>query len=342
VGGGKVLVRGTGTIGANGQMEDLNIRLDTDKVRFRYPTGLTSIVSGALLLRGTSSEPLLDGNLTLEGMTYRSDFESFLAVFRPGGLDSGGTALDRVRLSIRVVGNRSVTIQNEVADISSARMNIDIKGTLANPTLTGHIEASEGTLLVQGKRYEITRGNIDFPNPLKIDPVVDIQAEADLRDYRVILRVAGHGDNVHIDLTSDPPLSQLELVNLVAGGKTQRELEESGATKLPTNEEQFQGTAASVLADLLQSKLGSRFGLLGLDRVKIDPYLVGAGNKSAQIRLAVTRDLAVTYSQDLSSNQQRVIQIEYFLSKNLSLVASREENNETSALGLDIRLRKRF
>jgi hypothetical protein len=52
--------------------------------------------------------------------------------------------------------------------------------------------------------------------------------------------------------------------------------------------------------------------------------------------------LSVTYSQDLSSNQQRVLQVEYFLSKDLSLVASREENNETTALGLDIRLRKRF
>jgi len=34
--------------------------------------------------------------------------------------------------------------------------------------------------------------------------------------------------------------------------------------------------------------------------------------------------------------------IEYFISKNLSIVASREESNETSALGLDVKLRKRF
>ena len=74
--------------------------------------------------------------------------------------------------------------------------------------------------------------------------------------------------------------------------------------------------------DLLRSRLGNRYGLLGLDRVRIDPYLVGAGNKSAQITLSLTRDLSVTYSQDLSSNQQRVIQVEYFLSKNLSLLAS--------------------
>jgi translocation and assembly module TamB len=341
VSGGKIKVRGNGLI-QNNQLEGLNVRIDADQVRFRYPAGLTSVATGSLLVRGTSKNPAVDGNLTLDSVRFRSDFESFLTVFRPGGLDSGISTLDGLRLSIHVSGNRNITIQNEVADISSGRINLDIKGTLGSPSLTGHVETSEGVLLIQGKRYDITRGNIDFTDQLRIDPIVDIQAESDLRDYRVILRVAGRGENLHIDMASDPPLSQLELVNLMAGGKTLRELEEAGAERLPTNDEQFQGTAASVLTDMLRSKLGNRYGLLGLDRVKIDPYLVGAGNKSAQITLSVTRELSVTYSQDLSSNQQRVIQVEYFLTKNLSLVASREENNESSALGLDIRLRKRF
>ena len=341
VSGGAIRVRGTGLI-QNSQLEDLNVRIETEHVRFRYPAGLRSVVSGPLLVTGTSNQPILDGNLTIESVTYRSDFEPFLSVFRPGGLDSGGTVLDRLRLSVHVAGNRNIIIQNEVTDISGAGINLDIKGTLGSPSLTGRVEVSEGTLLFQGKRYDITRGTINFVDPLRIDPVVNIQAESDLRDYRVILIVAGQGDKVRVELRSDPPLPQLELISLVAGGKTREELQEAGATSLPTSEELFQGGAASVMVDLLRSRLGNRLGLLGLDRVRIDPYLVGAGNKSAQITLSVTRDLSVTYSQDLSSNQQRVIQVEYFLSKNLSLVASREENNETTALGLDVRLRKRF
>jgi len=340
-GGGTVHIQGTGLI-QNNQMEGLNVRIATEQVRFRYPAGLRSSLTGALLLRGTSNEPVIEGDLTIDSMTYRSAFEPFLAIFRPGGLDTGGTALDRLRLSIHIVGNRNITIQNELTDVAGARIDLQIKGTVGSPSLTGHVEVNDGTLIVQGKRYDITRGNIDFVDPLRIDPVINIQAESDLRDYRVILNIAGRGDDVHIDLRSDPPLPQLELVTLMAGGKTRAELQEAGATSIPTSEEVFQGTAASVLLDLLRSRLGPRYGLLGLDRVRIDPYLVGAGNKSAQITLSVTRDLSVTYSQDLSSNQQRVIQVEYFLSKNLSLVASREENNETTALGLDIRLRKRF
>jgi translocation and assembly module TamB len=341
VGGGTIHVRGTGLI-QNNQVEGLNVQIETEQVRFRYPAGLRSSVTGTLLVKGTSNNPMLDGDLTIESMTYRSDFEPFLAIFRPGGLDSGGTALDRLRLSVHIAGNRNITIQNELTDIRGARIDLDIKGTLGSPSLTGHVEISDGTLLFQGKRYDITRGNIDFVDPLRIDPVVNVQAESDLRDYRVILGVTGQGDKLGVDLRSDPPLPELELVSLIAGGKTRQELQETGATSIPTSEELFQGGAASVLVDLLRSRLGNRFGLLGLDRVRIDPYLVGAGNKSAQITLSVTRDLSVTYSQDLSSNQQRVIQVEYFLSKNLSLVASREENNETTALGLDIRLRKRF
>lgn len=345
VGGGAIRVRGTGLI-QNNQMEGLNVRIETEGLRFRYPTGLSSSVTGTLLVKGTSSEPILDGDLTVDRMTIRSDFEPFLAIFQSGGLDSGGTALDRLRLSIHIAGNRNITIQNELTDISGARIDLDIKGTLGSPSLTGHVEVNDGTLILQGKRYDITRGNIDFVDPTRIDPIVNIQAESDLRDYRVILNIAGQGNKLRVDMRSDPPLPQLELLSLMAGGKTRQELQaagqEAGATSIPTSEELFQGTTASVFVDLLRSRLGNRYGLLGLDRIRIDPYVVGAGSKSAQITLSVTKDLSVTYSQDLSSSQQRLIQVEYFLSKNLSLLGTREENNETTALGLDIRLRKRF
>ncbi len=39
---------------------------------------------------------------------------------------------------------------------------------------------------------------------------------------------------------------------------------------------------------------------------------------------------------------QRVIMIESSLSKNLSIVAAREETNDSSAFSLDIRLRRRY
>jgi translocation and assembly module TamB len=298
-------------------------------------------------LRGTTDEPTLEGNLRLDSLTYQSDFEQFLAVFRPGGLSSGGTALDRLRLSVRIAGNRNISVQNEMAEVTSARVDLDIKGTWGSPTLTGHVEASEGTLLIRGERYEITRGNIDFVDPFRIDPVIDIQAETDVRDYRVILAITGRGDRVRIEPRSDPPLPQTELIGLIAGGKTRAELERErpGNTSLPTSEQVFQGGAASILTEILRSRVGSRLGLMGLDWIRVDPIFEGATqNPALRVTLSqqVSKGLSVTYSQDLATSQQRIVMVEYFLNKNFSIVASREESNETSALGLDVKLRKRF
>jgi hypothetical protein len=111
---------------------------------------------------------------------------------------------------------------------------------------------------------------------------------------------------------------------------------------VPTSEQLFQSGAASVLFDMLKTRVGNRFGVLGLDRVRIDPALVGPDNNPAAritVPLQVTKDLAITYSYDLSKNTEEIVQIEYFVSKNVSILAS---HDETGAMALDVRLRKRF
>jgi translocation and assembly module TamB len=131
----------------------------------------------------------------------------------------------------------------------------------------------------------------------------------------------------------------------MSGGKTTDELvETSRASLAPTGEQVFQGGAASILSDMLVSRVGSKLSLLGLDRnsVRIDPFVVGAQNSTtARITLSkqVTKELSVTYSQDLASNKQQIVQIEYFITRNISVLASKDENN---VHGLDLRIRKRF
>ena len=99
-----------------------------------------------------------------------------------GSLGTGPTEpspLNRVRLAVHVEGGRNITIQNQLADVE-ARVDLDIRGTVGKPALTGHIEASGGTIAFQGKKYSVTRGNINFVDPVKIEPVVDIQAETQI------------------------------------------------------------------------------------------------------------------------------------------------------------------
>ena len=133
------------------------------------------------------------------------------------------------------------------------------------------------------------------------------------------------------------------IVSLIAGGRTREEIAAIRPSSTPTSEQLFQSGAASILFDLLQQRVGNRLGVLGTGtRVRLDPFLVGAeNNPGARITLSeqVTKDLAITYSQDLSSNRQQVVLIEYFVTRNTSIQASRDELGN---FGLDVKLRKRI
>lgn len=341
MGGGAIRAQGNAQL-QRGSVQAMNIRLEADDVRVRYPEGLRTVLDGTVIVRGSWAAPLLEGSLQIQSMSYRSSFEEFLATLTQHNPTREATPLGRLRLALHVEGSRNITIQNQLADVE-ARIDVDIQGTVDDPALTGHVEASGGTLVFQGNRYHITRGNIDFIDPTRIEPVIDVQAESEVRDYRVILAVSGRGDQLHFNLRTDPPLPELEVVSLIAGGRTREELaQRAGTGSVPTSEELFKGGALSILSDLLQQRVGSRLGLLGQGRVRIDPFLVGAENNPG-VRLTISeqisKDLSVTYSQDLSSTKQQIIIIEYFISRNTSVIASRDE---TGSLGFDIKFRKRL
>ena len=339
-GGGEVVVRGSVGV-ENLELGEFDVRFDVSNVRVRNPEGLRTIVDGSLALHGTAETPRLEGDIDVTSLSYDGGFEQFLELFE-GGPDTAESdnPFKDMALAVHVEGSRNISIENELASVE-ARLDLDIAGSFGDPSMTGRIEVGTGTLTFQGTRYRITRGSVDFVDPIRVEPIVDVQAEAELRDYRIILGINGRRDNMRLEMRSEPPLPQLEIVSLIAGGRTREELAENRAGGLiPTSEQLFRGSAATILTDLLQSRVGSRFGLL--DRFRIDPFLVGAENDPVTrvtISEQITRDLTITYSQDLSSNRQQIILIEYFLNSDTSFVASRDE---TGAVGLDIKLRKRF
>jgi len=341
LGAGTLRAQGTALL-ENGTVTAMNIRFDAEDVRFRYPEGVRTVVDADLVLRGNWTSPLLEGNVKIQNLAYRSDFEDFLAVLTERNLNATSSPVGRLRLALHIEGSRNITIQNQLADVE-ARIDVDVKGTLNDPSMTGHVEASGGTLVFQGNRYTVTRGNIDFADPVRIDPVVDIEAESQVRNYRVILSVSGRGDKLKLNMRSDPPLPELEIVSLIAGGQTREEITNvRDPRSAPTSEQVFQSGAASILSDLLQQRVGNRLGFLGSGHVRIEPFAVGASsNSGTRVTLSeqVTKDLSITYSQDLSSSRQDIILIEYFVTRNTSIQASRDELGN---FGLDIRLRKRL
>jgi translocation and assembly module TamB len=103
--------------------------------------------------------------------------------------------------------------------------------------------------------------------------------------------------------------------------------------------------AQALLSEAISSQVGGRIErLFGVSRFRVDPAFSGVGsdqNATARITIEqrLTHDLTVTYVTNVTSTQRQVIQIEYNVSRDLSILGLRDENG---TYGLDIKFTKRF
>ncbi len=350
-GGGKVVVNGDVAF-AEETIKLINLKIEASEVRFRYPEGMRNVVDASLVLRGSQRSQLLAGEVRIVSASFQKGYDPIAEFLtsreknsRISLLGSQGLG-DSLRLDLRIIGDRNIKLDTSLIKMTS-RADLEVKGTVASPLITGSIEASGGELYFQGARYRITRGRIDFVNPIRFDPRVDLEAETDLRDYRVVLTISGTADKFRADLRSDPPLSTFDLFNLVSSGSAGTGRGGSSAVARPfaTAGRQQDSTAGatSLLSEGLSLKVGSwSKRILGLDRFRIDPFLVGSErDPSARVTFGqqVTKDLSITYSTSVSSSEQQVILLEYDLNDTTSVIASRDAEG---SFGLDIRFRKRL
>jgi translocation and assembly module TamB len=217
--------------------------------------------------------------------------------------------------------------------------SLRVRGTWEHPILLGHIHLLAGEMTFRGNRYQLTRGDINFANPFRLDPVLNVEAATTIRQYEVTLNFNGPASKLTLAYRSDPPLPASDIIMLLALGRTGQEsqLRSSAAGQSPG--------ANALLSEAISSQLGGRLErLFGISRFRVDPFLAGTGteqNAAARITIEqqVTRDLVITYITNVTSTQQQVIQVEYNVSRSVSIVALRDQNG---TFGLDVKFKKRF
>jgi translocation and assembly module TamB len=198
-------------------------------------------------------------------------------------------------------------------------------------------------------QYDISRAFIDLPASRDADPILNIQAEATIRGYNVLVNMTGPLTQPNVTLSSDPALPQLDVLSLVLTGNLS-----TGDTGGSTLAQTGLGTAASLLTDSLINAPARRATdkLFGLNRFEIDPLITGRGGASPTARLTVGRqinkNLSITYSTNVTADQNQVLAVEYRVSNRLSFVAQYEQGSvngfqsRNDNFSFEIRFRKRF
>lgn len=309
-------------------------------VRLRYPPGVSSAADADLHLSGTLQSSSLSGTvlITRFGVNPNFDFAQYFSRAKqvPTTM-AGNSVVDNMRLDVHVVSTPELEVETALAKITGDA-DLHIRGTMARPTVLGRVNIVEGDVFFSSTKYHLERGDITFNNPVRIEPILNIEASARVQEYDITLGFHGSVDKLSTTYRSEPPLPTADIIALLALGRTR----EDNALSRPLNETFSDTTSNAILGQALNAAISSRAQkLFGVSRIKIDPQVGGLeNNPNARLTIEqqVNNNITLTYITNLAASAQQVIQAEYQVNKSLSIVLIRDKNG---VLGFEIRVRQR-
>ena len=330
-GGGLIKVGGFVTY-HHGLYADLTA--NAKDVRIRYPEGVTSTASATIRVQGNQASVLVSGKVMLTGFAINPDVD-FASIASGGGVSlppNPDSPTNKVRLDIRIESAPSLNFQNSFARLAG-NVDLAIRGTLAEPTVLGRVTITEGRATFNGEKFELQHGEIYFSNPVRIQPVLDLTATTTVENYTVTIALQGSTNKLNPTFRSEPPLSEQDIFSLLAMGRTQEE------QQIYSTEQQQAGvnsTADSLLGGALNATISNRIQkLFGGGSVRIDPTFVsGVGNATARITVEepLSKNATLTYATNVNSTAEQLIQGEWRVTHDVSVVAVRDESGVFSLI----------
>lgn len=347
-------------------------------VQLRYPAGFETTATATLSMTGPVAKPTLGGEVDVTRVHYLRPLAADASLI--GGLAAAGGTSDAsagsapsdqtdlsIAYDIRVRARSLAFFDTKDLTLYGGTDDLTIRGTVSQPVVTGRINLDRGEFFFNGNRIRLVTGSIDFANPLRTEPVFDIQAATQVHVQQLTYNITGHLTSGGVDLTcgagtectgntklgvsftSDPILSDTDIVTLLLGGTNDPNSVEVRTLESPQQAQSqlVQTMAAQLLTAPLSSRVGDIVGtftpfdtfqfvpLLGLDPT------VGSGTTtSARVTLgkAVSSKVYLTYSRDVT-NAMELYLLEYTENDRVSWVLSR---NEDHTFALDFRIRHIF
>ncbi|MGD0097680.1 MAG: translocation/assembly module TamB domain-containing protein [Terracidiphilus sp.] len=303
-----------------------DLGLNAQGARILYPRGMRENVDATLRLAGSMDHAVIGGTVNLSDLSFTQAFDlnRFISQFS-GGVPvppSRGFA-QNVQLNIGVNSTNSVNLTSRTLSIGGTA-NLRLRGTAAEPVVLGRVNLSNGDIILNGNRFVLNGGTIQFINPSETEPVVNLTLTTSIQQYNINLQFRGPVDQLRTQYSSDPALPSADIINLLALGQT---TEASNANPTSTNQ-----AAESLIASQVAGQVSSRVSrIAGISQLSINPVLAGSttqGPPGANITIQqrVTGNLFVTFSTNVASTQSQTIQGQYQVSPRVAFSATRNPN----------------
>jgi hypothetical protein len=316
----------------DGQIE-LMLRGSVSDLEYQLLPGLTPSLRGDWSLEGPVDQLVLSGDLEVERAVLRrkDDLATLLVDWFTIERPTTGKGLG---LDLRLEADRTIEARSPFLSLNGSA-SLVVTGSTHQPGLLGTVELlAGGDFTFQGVRYELERGSITFSDPTRIDPFIEIQSRAWVQSYQVTVRLSGNPDRLVPVLSSDPPLTESEIIALLALGSP-GEAVAGGAMGV--------GLASTVLTRQINAEIERRArSLLPVDQVRVDPFAeYSTGNPAARVTMVkqLSPSWTIIVQSNLSSNREEVIISRWFLGPGVFVEATRDVDG---SYGIDLKLRRRY
>ncbi|HMD50776.1 MAG TPA: translocation/assembly module TamB domain-containing protein, partial [Bryobacteraceae bacterium] len=336
-GGGDIKFEPGSFVGFRGAALLYRLQAMARDVRYRTPDGVSITVDGNAALVGTSDSSVLSGTVRVTRAAFnpRTDVGALLAsTQRPVSLPSEPNEyLKGVQFDVQIESARSLEVQTSLTHNIEADANLRLRGTPDRPVLIGSISVNAGQIEFFGNKYTINRGDIRFYNPLRIEPVLDMDLETQVRGITVDVSFSGGLNKLNFSYRSDPPLQANDIIALLAVGRTPSATGALAAAQA-TDASLVGGAGGSLIGQALTPSTGRLQKLFGVSHIKIDPQVTDVTTVLPQARLTyeqqVSNAVTLTYIQNLAVANQQIVRLEWDVNKRWSVVALRDENGAFS------------
>lgn len=184
--------------------------------------------------------------------------------------------MSAIKLNIQFIADNKIFVRGWGLDAEfGGKLKID--GNLGDPNFDGVLKSSRGRYTEFGKRFELTRANLNFLGRIPANPIMDIVAETKVEDILAQVNLKGTIQKPKISFSSSPALPEDEVLARILFGRDLSSISPFQAVQLAQTIRRFSGKGGSGF-----DPLGKIRETTGLDDLRVDTdeegeTTVGAG-----------------------------------------------------------------
>jgi len=300
-----------------------DIKFKASELPMRLPQALSLSADLDLRLTGTGANFKVTGKADIVEGRYARNFGLSELFLQPEETDTNLSRdrlsflpKDRTSLNIAIRNTGDFLVKNNLAELDMTT-DLQLLGTLENPTMNGQIDFSNGKVNAFGVDFDEATGFAQFRANMGLNPKIEITARKEIQEYEILAKITGYSDNLKLRMDANPSLDQREILSVLFYGQTPDQLTDQ-------QRQQFSQVAAiSQLAQVLSKPIEST----GLDVVKVSPRRETV-NETVQ-RLSIGKRLSnrfsLAFTTDLGvSDPEKAIEAEYQIWDNFYLVFAKD------------------